>query len=610
MRRTICCLLPRLLITLMCGLGILTLLLASPLGLDPDPGWGPHKIALLLVFIAGLILAQGPFLARILLRRLRRRQPPASQETPSALADHPPTPPITPKYAFPVARPWNKVFTPAVQISLVMLFLLIEIGYIWFASVGYWSDWPKTSGYYDLLAQAFLQGSPALLVEPDPRLAELPDPYPIAARENIPVLWDASYYQGNYYLYWGPVPALVLAAIKAISPQEIGDQYIVFVSISFVFLFTALILLELWKTFYASLPKHLLLAGLLLAGMAHPLLWVLNRPAIHEAAIASGAAFLMAGIYFALPMLISARFPVGKIVLASICWGLALASRLSLIGGIGCLVGIILIRLVVSWYRNHAAVKPSLFISLLLPIGLIAGLLGYYNYIRFNDPLESGWTYVLSGRTESHEDLSLVFNPLYSLPNTYNYFAAPVRTLSVFPYFKPAWGRGSLAPLPISLPKMYYAEQLSGLLLTTPIVVFIGALIWWITCRNAKCSEHVRHAPPAASPAEKNLEFALSVLLLTTIGAFLPIIVFFSASTRYVLDISPLLTILACNGAWLAFIHLQNHPIKRRILLVLIFISTIASAGMSFLLAITGFESRFENLNPVLFEWLVRFFTP
>jgi len=55
------------------------------------------------------------------------------------------------------------------------------------------------------------------LERPDPRLAELGDPYEYTQRKDIPYHWDASYYEGRYYLYWGPVPALVSAAFEALA---------------------------------------------------------------------------------------------------------------------------------------------------------------------------------------------------------------------------------------------------------------------------------------------------------------------------------------------------------------------------------------------------------
>src|SRR3984893_16414151 len=98
----------------------------------------------------------------------------------------------------------------AASISLCAIILI----YIWVVTAGTITSWPVyTTNYYDMLADAFLHGQTHLLVEPDPRLLELPDPYdPIANMRYR--LHDLSLYQGKYYLYWGPVPGLLLAPVK------------------------------------------------------------------------------------------------------------------------------------------------------------------------------------------------------------------------------------------------------------------------------------------------------------------------------------------------------------------------------------------------------------
>jgi hypothetical protein len=79
----------------------------------------------------------------------------------------------------------------------------VLVVYLWCVSVGLWITWPKSSVYYDLLGTAFSHGQIALEVAPPPELLKLDDPYNPENRWDIPVLWDMSYYNGKYYLYWG-----------------------------------------------------------------------------------------------------------------------------------------------------------------------------------------------------------------------------------------------------------------------------------------------------------------------------------------------------------------------------------------------------------------------
>ena len=100
--------------------------------------------------------------------------------------------------------------------AAVVLGVLVILIYIWFVSVGYWTNWPKTTSYYMQLSDAFAHGQVSLLVEPDPALLSLEDPYTLANRENISYPWDVVFYQGKFYLYWGPVPALLISAVRTL----------------------------------------------------------------------------------------------------------------------------------------------------------------------------------------------------------------------------------------------------------------------------------------------------------------------------------------------------------------------------------------------------------
>jgi hypothetical protein len=78
--------------------------------------------------------------------------------------------------------------------------------------------WTPYTRYYDRQADAFLAGSLSLLEKPPAELLALANPYDYHNREGLGYLWDASLYRGKYYLYWGPVPALVAAGVKLNPP--------------------------------------------------------------------------------------------------------------------------------------------------------------------------------------------------------------------------------------------------------------------------------------------------------------------------------------------------------------------------------------------------------
>src|SRR5271157_3441210 len=55
---------------------------------------------------------------------------------------------------------------------------------------------------------------------------------------------------------------------------------------------------------------------------------------------------------------------------------------------------------------------------------------------------------------------------------------------------------------------------------------------------------------------------------------------------------------------------LAARPALRRLWIALVIVLVAYSIGVSLLLAVTGNEARFENLNPVLFKQLEHWLTP
>src|SRR5262249_46252198 len=147
----------------------------------------------------------------------------------------------------------------------------------------------------------------------------------------LTAIWDMSLYRGRVYLYWGPAPALVLAAIKLAYPAHIGDQIVTFFAAFGTFLVVSLLLIGLWRRHYSSLPPAVLIAAMVLAGLINPLHWILGIPRVYEGAIASGQFFLIGGIWLALEALDRPQPSTWRLALASAAWVAAAGSRATLV---------------------------------------------------------------------------------------------------------------------------------------------------------------------------------------------------------------------------------------------------------------------------------------
>ena len=618
---------------------------AGLLGVDSDQRWGPFRVGLLILGFIGLVIVMGSKVLEALDNRLDRNLWPFSFHVldvkrswlsyiglqshlqapgPIDVLEHIPSP----DHSLGSIRDESTTRPNLVRLSLpttlgnvkawsgfVLLFIVIELLYVFFVSVGHWVIWPSTTNYYDLLAEAFIQGKAALPIEPSPLLAELDDPYTPAERAGIPVVYDASYFRGEYYLYWGPAPAAVTALWKLTTMRHVGDEHIVFVAVSSIFTFSMLIILYIKKKYFPSIPGWLLATGILIVATAHPMLWVLNWPSIYPAAIASGQAFLLAGLYFAIPVIDASHRQLWRLLLIGILWALALGSRLTLIVAVAVLVIAIVINLLSRIESRHQITGAVTRIAALgLPLLIGIGLLGLYNYVRFGSVIETGLRYQLS----KLDHLLIIeggklFSAAYILPNMIYYLLAPLQFRTSFPFIRPLWHEiPSISSFleRFNVPDAYHVENITGLLLALPTVVFSGLLIRELLCYQIDQGSRVPGSFDSSRGLNRDRLFrrTMAVLLIAGLMAAVPVVLYFWVSNRFLLDSVPLLAITAVVGTWLLYSKSRKYTLRRAFTTLLIISVVITASLISFLLAITGSWTRFDDLNPVLWKSLTDFF--
>jgi hypothetical protein len=476
--------------------------------------------------------------------------------------------------------------------------------YVWFVSIGHWTSWPKTTTYYSQLADAFLQGQTNLLVKPDPALFEIVDPYDFNNRQKFSTPWDVSYFNGRFFLYWGAAPAVLLVALHPFFHQEIGDQILVFVFLSGTYIFACLLILQMRSRLFPGISWAFVLPGILLVGLANPLPWLLNRPSIYEAAIASGQFFLITGLYFGFLSVRESQPKMGYLVLASLCWIFAIGSRINLAPASIFLLFMTAWRIyVLEQTKIHRTLSM---IAVAFPFSAGLGVIGWYNQVRFGSWFESGHRYQLTGM-----NLHAIYDQVISISNIpiniHNYLLNPFRTLNVFPFIKPIWG-GHFIFFSVTPPENYYSEQISGLLPSLPYVILAVIPILLIISRRKQvmrvANRHSSDKPRIT--ARWSLEWTTISLMGASLLAFSPILLFIVATMRYLADSVPLFILSSTLGFWQGIKVLEDKPsVKRYFLLVVILLTTI-SIVISCLLAVSGYDSRFEKLNPVLFDQLTR----
>lgn len=601
------------------SIGFLLLSLnAESLGLDVDGKWGEPRVGLFLIGGIGILVSVFLILADKLDKRhaihnnsveslnlteqelqdLHRTQ---SSEYLEKVNSH--------KETTSIQTVWTR------NILILSVILLAEVLYVWFISAGFWSKWPDTSDYYAQLAESFTHGQIALLTEPSPQLAELENPYPSSERPDIPVIQDASYYRGKYYLYWGPIPAVGVALGSFVSGNFAGDQMIVFIAISTIMIASVLILLFLKKTYFSKLPNWLLGASILMMATAHPMLWMLNTPHIHEAAIASGQAFLIAGLFFALPVITSKQFNSWRLILVGILWACAVGSRLTLFPVILFLVFALGVK-ILNQSQNAYTRKTNLskIFILILPIGLSLILLTVYNYLRFDNFLETGLRFQMSYvNLNNLIETGHLFNPIYSLPNIFYYVLLPWNLRSGFPFIRPLFQKTT--PLnglmnTLNIPENYRVEDAVGLLFAMPMIILFGYVVFTDICDWDVFKRGITKISGIQSgQLSQDFRYLIRVLVIASFIAILPIMNYFWVANRFLLDAIPLIALVSVLGGWLLYASGIGLPFRKSAV-VLILVALISVATISgFMLAMTGAYTRFDDLNPVLWNKISSFFT-
>jgi hypothetical protein len=252
---------------------------------------------------------------------------------------------------------------------------------------------------------------------------------------------------------------------------------------------------------------------------------------------------------------------------------------------------------------------------LIMPLVLGVALLGFYNYVRYGNFLETGFRYMMS-RNDLPRMLEsgLVFNPIYLLPNLFYLLIAPIQFRAMFPIIRPLWRELSAVSMFLArfnIPDEYHIEDITGILVAMPTIFLVGFLVWDMLCNWRLRSIDERRVPEDKQTQSRNPGFrrTIWVILFAAILAATPIFLFFWVATRYFLDAVPLFAILAAVGAWLLYEATRGFPLKRPLAVIFILTTVFLGILISFLLAISGADSRFDDLNPALFETLSSLFS-
>lgn len=472
-----------------------------------------------------------------------------------------------------------------------------------FVSVGTWTKWTGTTTYYDQLATSFRHGELSLSEKPDPELLKLQNPYNPELRSGIEYPTDISLYKGIFYLYFGPVPALILASVKGFITSEVKDQNLVFVFALGIVLIQSLLMINIWKKFFSNIPAWLILPGILTAGLISPYGWMLSLGTIYNVAILSGQFFFLAGLYLAFSMVGDAIISKPKLALIGGCWIFAIGSRITQAVPTGFMSILVLIWIMRKHREEEIFLLKSLFTIFCFGLPIFIGVfgLGWYNWARFDSIFETGVTYQLAGFNLQQHQQEL-FSPLYIANNIYNYFLIPPSFSKKFPFLSPVRGHNESVATFIHLPNIYYSQQTAGLIFIAPVILFsIVSII---------AALKIIHK--GSKLFNEKQDFSFNWMLISLSASFLSSLLFFLfffwAGVRYQADFMPALLLLSIIGFWKIYHYIAKQPILRTLYTALGLGLTAITIINSNLVVLSLNSAQYREFNPLLWEQLIVFF--
>jgi len=465
--------------------------------------------------------------------------------------------------------------------------------YVWLISSGTWTTWVSPTRYYADLARGFKNGNLYIPSKPDSALLTLPNPYDPSVRAiaGVKAPLDISYYKGKYYLYWGPVPSLILVAISPLFHGRLGDLQLVFVFACGIFIFQSLIVVMVWDVFFTNLPKWILLISILLIGLRGHAMFMLNNfisARIYEAAILGGQVFLMGGFWVALKYLRSSSASNWNLVFAGILWALTIGTRLFLVLPVGFMTFMLanqILRMKQTFFQK--IVKLT---ALGMPLIFGVTCLGWYNWARFDSVTESGLYYQFaSNNLQKHYNDLLGLK--YVFQNLYNYLLNPFAVNLQFPFLSLQLGKSKAIFSFHALPAIYSSQLITGLIFAVPFTLFafvsFGAVFSNIFKR--KLVEDADDAPI--------FNWIIATLSGSALTAFSFLMMFFWAAMRYAEDFMPSLIMLSVIGFWQGYSLLSHKLLARKVYVAFGLLLASITIVVSTLLAISINDARFIILQ-------------
>ena len=323
--------------------------------------------------------------------------------------------------------PRQRMITAGIVVAQILILYLITT-----LNPAFETDPSSHHAQYNQLADAFLDGRLYLAKEPPEFLANMENPYDYYHRtQQAAVLgqtyyWDAAYFGGHYYVYFGVLPVLIFyLPFKALTGLDLPNRAVIQICLALFAIGAFLLIEKIIKKFFnpSKIPYLAYVMLCLIFVNASGAVFIAKRPDFYSIPIIMSLALVAFGLYFWLCSTDSKEKvrPLPAFV-GSLCMALVAACRPQFL--LASVLAIILFWSAVFKERtlfSKKSIKST--VAICLPYVIIAAGVMWYNYSRFGSPFDFGQNYNLTtndmtGRGIRFERVGLAFFTYFlQLPN-------------------------------------------------------------------------------------------------------------------------------------------------------------------------------------------------
>lgn len=471
----------------------------------------------------------------------------------------------------------GKISQQIIIITLVLLFiclLCIKPNFI--------SDYlgEENDIYNKYLVDAILNGRSQISIEPTEQLKNLENPYDVKQRNGVKYPFDTTYYDGDFYVYFGIVPAILLfVPYTLITGQYLPTDVGTFIFVILSIVTSTILIIKIYKRWFNKIPFCVLLLFIITGFISGLYIWNTWRMWAYELTLISGYFFVQLGMVCILKATENSENTNLKYVFLS-CLSMALA--------VGCRPTLVLDSMLLLPFlykvikENFKSINlKRTLLSIIIPYIMVAIPLMAYNYVRFDSIFEFGAKYQLT-----IVDVTDLSDRYRDIPKgVYQYLIQPPKIEKEFPYIVIDYSTDGNT-------RNYYNGGIVG------GIVFLNLTI-------VACVFLYRYYKKVKDPLLKGIMITLPI-----VGILLCVIVVYMGGTvqRYVVDFFWMFSILAMM-IWFLIYENANKEITKKIIFVILFILILLSILVNFFGTFLNSEYNYvEEYFPQVFAFFKQIF--